>query len=366
MMKARLEITTRCNLTCMHCSTAEYRTPQEWKTEEALQVFDDMVHNGIEKVDFLGGEPFIRKDILQLFSYLDKRGIGIIVTTNGLLLDEGTIESLMMLRHLNGIFFSIDGASKEIHDTIRGKNSFKNMISNFEALIIRKKEKKSQFNVGLNFTVNKINASESDAVIALADRLDLDTVYFGFTAWVGNAKKNRDSLYADPHTEFTALKRAAHKISQVNKIRRLKGKAAIQFSVDSMPSTWKYYLLEKYPLVSSLRGKFQCLAGEGTFLVDASGVMYPCEAAKIHMGSIEKEIGMYEKMALPEHTIEEVKNSGSFKRTVAYIKNREKLYQHVVPCSSCLYRDGCSVCPLYAKAEMTVTRCSEALTRTIK
>ena len=94
-MKARLEITTRCNLACMHCSTAEYRTPQEWTTEEALRVFDDMVHNGIEKVDFLGGEPFIRKDILQLFSYLDKRGIGIIVTTNGLLLDEDTIVLIM-------------------------------------------------------------------------------------------------------------------------------------------------------------------------------------------------------------------------------------------------------------------------------
>lgn len=357
--KARLEITTRCNINCVHCSSTDYRTPKEWTTEEALQVFDDMISNGIDQVDFLGGEPFFRKDILHLLSYLDERGIRTIVTTNGLLLDEDTIGSLLKMRHLNGIFFSIDGASREVFEAIRGKNNYEKVLINLEKLVTGKKETGSRFNVGLNFIVNGINASESDAIIALADRYDLNSVYFGFTAWVGNARKNKENLYADPRTEFAAIESAARRVSQVNRIRKLKGKSAIQFSVDSMPSIWKYYLLQEYPLISSFSGKFECVAGERTFLVDASGVMYPCEAAKIHMESIEKEIGEYEMMALPELTFEEVKNSESFRRTVIYIRNKEKLLETVIPCSGCPYRDGCSVCPLYAKFEETVERCCE-------
>jgi radical SAM protein with 4Fe4S-binding SPASM domain len=357
-MKVRLEITTRCNLNCMHCSSAEYKTSREWTTEEAEQAFDDMISNGVNQIDFLGGEPFCRKDMLELFLYLDQRGIETAAATNGLLLDENTIDVLVNLRYLNGIFFSIDGASREIYETIRGKNNYENVLNNLKTLVSRKRETDSQFKVGLNFVVNGINASETGAVIALADRFDLDAVYFGFITWVGNAKKNRDTLYVDPQTEFTAFERAARKIGQVNRIRRLKGKHALQFSVDSIPSVWKYYLIQKYPLVSSLGGKFQCLAGRETFLVDASGVMYPCEAAKIHIKSIEQEIGTYEKMSLPEHTFEEIKNSRSFRNAVAYIKNKKKLYENVTPCNRCPYSDGCSVCPLYAKSEKTIDQCN--------
>lgn len=358
-MRARLEITTRCNLNCMHCGATEYRIPKEWTTAEALAAFEDMSSHGINEVDFLGGEPFIREDILELFSYLNDKGVGVLISTNGLLLDEDTADVLVTLTNLIGVAFSIDGASKEVYETIRGKGTYETLIANMQTLVSKKKETKSHFQVSLTCVINRLNAPETDALVAMADQYDLDHVSFINIGWFGNAKKNKDKLYIDPYSEFKAYDRAARKVSAINRARTLKGKNPIAFSIDSMPSLWKYTLIQKYPLVSQVGGKFECRAGVGTFYLDAQGVLYPCEAVRIHLESIESEIGEYEKMSLPEHTFEEIITSESFKKTVTYVQNKEQLYRHVVPCGSCRYADGCAVCPLHAHSEKVVQWCTE-------
>lgn len=361
-MNGRLEITTRCNLNCMHCGAAEYRTSREWTTEEALESFNDMISCGVTSFGFLGGEPFIRADILELLSYLDQRGIRSLITTNGLLLDEETIDFLADLKFLNGISFSIDGASRDVYETIRGKNTYEKMITNVQRLVAKKKEKKSPFSIGLTCVVNRLNAFESEALVELADENDLESVGFMSIVWSGNAKKNKDKLYADPETEFTACEKAARKVALVNRIRGLKGKHRMKFSIDNIPSTWKYAILQKYPLVNQVTGKFECQAGVGTLYVDASGVVYPCEAVKDHIKFIEEEIGEYERIFLPVSSLKDVLESESFRNAARYVKNKKRLFENVFPCGSCPFKDGCSFCPLHAQSEKVIARCSGKMT----
>lgn len=364
-VKARVDITSRCNLNCLHCGAAQYRTPMEWTTEEAFRAFDDMISHGIKQIDFLGGEPFIREDIMELFSHLNDQGISILIVTNGLLLNEDTIDALVNLKRLGMVSFSIDGASKEVYETIRGRNHYEKMLANLKALVSRKKETESRFNVGLTCVVNGVNASETDALITLADRFGLNNISFLSTTWFGNAEKNKEKLYIDPLAEFAAYERAIHEVSRVNKIRAATGRRPLVFSIDSTPSTWKYYFIKKYPLVCQIRGKFRCQAGTGTVHVDASGVVYPCEAVKIQIESIEAEIGKYERMSLPEHWFEEIINSESFKKTIEYVQNKKHLCETVTPCNSCKYSDGCSVCPLHAQSEKIVHWCTGDIMKTV-
>ncbi len=362
-MRARFDITSRCNLNCMHCGATEFKTTEEWTTEEALNVFEDLLSHGFSQFDFLGGEPLIRDDIVELCSYLNENKAFVLMASNGLLLDEDIIDALLKLEHFNAIYFSIDGASKEVYETIRGKGTYEQMLFNLEAMASKKKEVKSQARIGLTCVVNNVNASETDTLVELADQYDLDCVSLISIGWIGNAKKNKDKLYIEPQNEFMAYDRAACKISSVNRIRAVQGKHRISFSLDSTPSHWKYYFIRKYSLLYLSSGKYECSAGDETFFVSSPGVLYPCEAVRIHLESIKAEIGEFKLMSMPEYTFKEIIDNDWFKRIVKYIKDRELLLKNVTPCGTCPYSDGCSVCPLHARAEKTVSWCGEDIMR---
>jgi cyclic pyranopterin phosphate synthase len=87
----RLAVTDRCNLRCFYCMPGEglnWLSRKELMTyEEMLQACTLLVKMGIEKIRITGGEPFVRKDIMQLLTALSKLdGLKeLSITTNGVL-----------------------------------------------------------------------------------------------------------------------------------------------------------------------------------------------------------------------------------------------------------------------------------------
>lgn len=87
----RLAVTDRCNLRCFYCMPEE---GLEWLSRSELMSYEEMlrmcrllVKMGIEKIRITGGEPFVRKDIMQLLSALANiDGLQqLTITTNGVL-----------------------------------------------------------------------------------------------------------------------------------------------------------------------------------------------------------------------------------------------------------------------------------------
>lgn len=87
----RLAVTDRCNLRCFYCMPEE---GLEWLSRSELMSYEEMlrmcrllVKMGIEKIRITGGEPFVRKDIMQLLSALANiAGLQqLTITTNGVL-----------------------------------------------------------------------------------------------------------------------------------------------------------------------------------------------------------------------------------------------------------------------------------------
>ncbi|TGZ51093.1 molybdenum cofactor biosynthesis protein 1 isoform X1 [Temnothorax longispinosus] len=88
----RISLTERCNLRCTYCMPAEgvKLTKKEGilKTEEIIQIADLFVKEGVRKIRLTGGEPTVRKDIIDIVGQLKQlRDLEqVAITTNGLTL----------------------------------------------------------------------------------------------------------------------------------------------------------------------------------------------------------------------------------------------------------------------------------------
>jgi len=122
------ECTLRCNLNCVHCgSDCKVDSLQkDMPLQDFIQVIDEItpiVNPNKTTIVLTGGEPLMRKDIEQCGLELYSRGFPWGLVTNGLLLSEERLQSLME-SGLRTITISLDGFETE-HNWFRGnKKSF--------------------------------------------------------------------------------------------------------------------------------------------------------------------------------------------------------------------------------------------------
>lgn len=115
-----LELTSRCNLECVHCYAdsspdrplSEGMTRDDWR--EALH---DAAALGCRAVQFIGGEPTVHPDLPELIEHA--RGAGyddVSVYTNGTHLTP-RLKAVFAANRV-GLAFSIYGSSADVHDQV--------------------------------------------------------------------------------------------------------------------------------------------------------------------------------------------------------------------------------------------------------
>src|SRR5512138_3689495 len=89
-------LTRTCNLKCVHCYTdSEARKyGGELQTSEAKTVLDDLAAFKVPAVLFSGGEPLVRPDVFELAEYARSKGLHVVLSTNGTLIDRQTAQRL--------------------------------------------------------------------------------------------------------------------------------------------------------------------------------------------------------------------------------------------------------------------------------
>ena len=111
-------VTSRCNLACTHCYAATGgASGAELDTAEALALIDDLAAFGCPVLLFSGGEPFTRPDILDLARHAATKGLRVVFSTNGTLIDASLAAEIKAI----GVSYagiSIDGA-EATHDRFR-------------------------------------------------------------------------------------------------------------------------------------------------------------------------------------------------------------------------------------------------------
>ncbi len=156
------EITHRCNLNCIHClsgSQAEY--PGELDFAEARGVVEQLAQLKVFEINFGGGEPLLKDYFLSLVKYIHTKGIVPCISTNGTLLTPDTVKFLTgsPLVHIQ---VSLDGATPEVNDKIRGNGTYRRALAGVDLLA----RQKVPFSI--NAVVTSLNYAQLTDLKALA------------------------------------------------------------------------------------------------------------------------------------------------------------------------------------------------------
>lgn len=129
-------ITSQCNLHCAGCysrcnhATVDAAPVALLTSEEWLRIFDEADELGISFILLAGGEPMLRRDIIEEAG--KKPNILFPIFTNGTFMDERYFELFDQRRNLIPIM-SIEG-EKEITDARRGSGIYDRLIANMDEL----------------------------------------------------------------------------------------------------------------------------------------------------------------------------------------------------------------------------------------
>jgi len=117
-----LSVTYRCQCRCKHCSVSNYISEagkkEELTKDQINDVLDQAVKLGIPKVDYFGGEPLLRNDIVELVRIGASKGLYISLTTNGWLITKELAKKLKQAG-ISCINISLDSTSPDEHDRLR-------------------------------------------------------------------------------------------------------------------------------------------------------------------------------------------------------------------------------------------------------
>ena len=114
--RADLALTYRCNNKCSFCYVGD-RKIAELSTEHWKIIIDDLWKIGVPNVIFTGGEPTLRKDLVELVGAAKEFVTGLI--TNGRNLSQELCKGLSKAQ-LDYIQVSVESADKTIHDKMVG------------------------------------------------------------------------------------------------------------------------------------------------------------------------------------------------------------------------------------------------------
>ncbi|MEM1573961.1 MAG: radical SAM protein [Candidatus Methanomethylicaceae archaeon] len=162
-------ITYRCNLKCKHCyaeaGTSDY---YELGTEEAKKGIKKLADWGVVILAFSGGEPLIRKDILELVKFAKDNNLYVAIATNGILLTKEKCKELKNAG-VEYLQISLDGAKALTHDTFRGVSGiFDKTIEGIKNAV------NEGFFVNIATTVTNHNFLEIPEIIDLCETLGVN------------------------------------------------------------------------------------------------------------------------------------------------------------------------------------------------
>jgi MoaA/NifB/PqqE/SkfB family radical SAM enzyme len=127
-----MAITSKCALDCYHCSEG-YKKNHELPLQVVLDTIDQVVEAGCPAIALTGGEPFMRREILEIIDRIPMSVIKVIYTS-GIGLDHELAAELNRRWNILACF-SIDRPDPDEHDRLRGrKGSYEAAMRGIELL----------------------------------------------------------------------------------------------------------------------------------------------------------------------------------------------------------------------------------------
>jgi radical SAM protein with 4Fe4S-binding SPASM domain len=170
-LAVHLEVVAACNLSCSHCFAGDLpRNKNPLSVPEMDTLFGDLARIGAFRLGLTGGEPLLRKDLLNILDAATGHGLHPCLTTNGLLLTEEIARELGR-RALVWLNVSLEGPDAASNDAVRGAGTFDAVVEKLRLL-----RRHARFT--LAFTVMSSNAARVRECAELAQAVGAHTAVF--------------------------------------------------------------------------------------------------------------------------------------------------------------------------------------------
>ena len=122
ILSLRITLTNRCNVNCIYCHHDGMRSSKnEMTPDEIYKICQIAKRIGVRKIRLSGGEPLIRKDIVEIISKINSVGFNdISITTNGILLEKYAKD--LKESGLDRVNVSLDTLNPETYEFITKKD----------------------------------------------------------------------------------------------------------------------------------------------------------------------------------------------------------------------------------------------------
>jgi pyrroloquinoline quinone biosynthesis protein E len=183
------ELTYACPLHCPYCSNplnlddySDELTTQEWQ-----RVLVEARGLGVLQLHLSGGEPLLRRDLVEIVRSASGLGLYTNLITSGFGLSSRRAE-LLRAAGLDHVQISIQADDPALADRIAGTPSFERKKA--AARLV----KKLGWPLTVNVVLHRHNIDRVDRILDMAADLEADRVELANTQYYGWARRNRDGL----------------------------------------------------------------------------------------------------------------------------------------------------------------------------
>jgi PqqA peptide cyclase len=183
------ELTYRCPLSCPYCSNplnlAGYG--DELTTAEWQRVLAEAQRLGVLQLHLSGGEPLVRRDVVEIVNSAHELGLYTNLITSALGLSRRRAERLRAAG-LDHVQISIQADEPAVSDRIAGTPSFERKIEAARMV------KELGWPLTVNVVLHRHNIDRVADILRLAEELAADRLELANTQYYGWALRNRDGL----------------------------------------------------------------------------------------------------------------------------------------------------------------------------
>jgi Fe-coproporphyrin III synthase len=281
---ANIAVTYRCNSLCTRCNIWKIYKNNPTKLKEELSfneikgIFENSaLLNNIKIFNVTGGEPWLRRDFVELTSFLIRKypEAAFIVPTNA-------IDANIVFEKLRDIVnscspwnfqlaISLDGLAVT-HDRVRGVNgNFKKAL----LLIDQIKQHFPQIGLSISFTGGPDNYQDLMPVYELTKKLEIE---FGcqLVQMSSNYYQNENINFEWNAQQLTQIKEALNPI--IENCRKKNG-----------PQLDAYFLEQLTDFAKNPMRMAPCYSATNSFFMDPYGNVYPCILINNPMGNIREQ-----------------------------------------------------------------------------
>ncbi|MCG2768376.1 MAG: radical SAM protein, partial [Anaerolineae bacterium] len=272
------EMTTACNLRCIHCHASGGKpAPDELTTEEGKRLLDQLSQvQEFRMMAFTGGEPLVRHDLFELLAYSQALGFTNTIATNATLIDDAVARRMRRCGVVIAAV-SLDGFDAHTHDFVRGiPGAFEKALMGMQAL------RRAGILLHINITVMEYNIDELEQLMALVDQLGTGILLMYQLVPVGRGQGVEEAAL-----DLGANERLIRFMAEAQRTTR-----AIMEPVAG-PQYWPFLLqragIRGGPLLRLAETVFHgCSAGRGFVYIKPNGEVWPCPFVEVSCGNVRE------------------------------------------------------------------------------